>query len=218
MHDERSEAVSAPKRRGRRAAVAIGVVAAVLIAAGAGFAVWHEQPGFCGAICHTPMDGYLATYEADPSGAAADKWGNEVADASSMLASTHAGFGKTCLDCHEPTLAQQMGEGASWVTGGYEFPLAERTLGQLTAEVGKSADEFCLNESCHNLTREDLVERTADMGVYNPHLSHHEELECGTCHKAHRASVMYCSQCHASAVVPEGWLSADEANQLTDVA
>ena len=71
MHDERSEAVSAPKRRGRRAAVAIGVVAAVLIAAGAGFAVWHEQPGFCGAICHTPMDGYLATYEADPSGAAA---------------------------------------------------------------------------------------------------------------------------------------------------
>ncbi len=31
-------------------------------------------------------------------------------------------------------------------------------------------------------------------------------------HKAHRASVMYCTQCHAQAEAPEGWLSMAESN------
>ena len=57
----------------------------------------------------------------------------------------------------------------------------------------------------------------SDMGLYNPHEAHHMELECTTCHKAHRASVMYCTQCHAQAEVPEGWLSMGESNELTGV-
>lgn len=206
-----------PKRGPKKSIVVAAVVVVVLVAAGAGLWTWHEQPSFCGAVCHTPMDGYLATFEADPTASAVDKWGNEVADASSMLSATHASLGKACLDCHEPTLEEQMGEGMSWATGGYAFPLDERATEDLTKATGKARDEFCLNESCHNLTRDDLVELTADRGVYNPHLEHHEELDCGTCHKAHRASVLYCSQCHASAEVPEGWLSADEANKLTEI-
>lgn len=205
-------------KRGPRRDIVVAVVAVVvLVAAGTGLWTWHEQSSFCGAICHTPMMGYLDTFETDSSEPTMDKWGNEVSDASSMLAVTHARLGKTCLDCHEPTLGEQVTEGVSWVTGGYSFPLDERTTEDLTEATDKDSDEFCLNDSCHNLTREDLVELTADRGLYNPHLSHHEELDCGTCHKAHRASVLACSQCHASAEVPEGWLSADEANALTEL-
>ena len=76
-------------KRPRRGAIVGGVIAAVVVAAGIGAFVWHEQPSFCNAICHTPMDGYLETYEAEPGQAATDKWGNQVADASGMLSAVH---------------------------------------------------------------------------------------------------------------------------------
>lgn len=206
-----------PKRR-RKVGVIVGVVVVVLVVAGAGLWTWHEQPSFCGAICHTPMDNYLETYEAEPGQPAADKWGNEVADASGMMAPLHrADAGTDCLDCHTPVLSQQISEGVNWVSGNYQFPLNERTLTQITEPAGIDYDQLCLNESCHNMTREDLVDATADMGTYNPHSMHHEELDCGTCHKAHRASVMYCTQCHATAEVPEGWVSMAESNAMTDM-
>ena len=46
------EAASAPsvKRNKRKLAGIIGVVAAVVVVAGAGFMVWHDQPNFCNAI------------------------------------------------------------------------------------------------------------------------------------------------------------------------
>lgn len=51
------EAEKAAKKAGKKKwPIVVGVVAVVLIAAGAGFWVWHEQPSFCAAICHTPMD------------------------------------------------------------------------------------------------------------------------------------------------------------------
>ena len=134
-----------------------------------------------------------------------------------MLAAYHGKLGNTCLDCHVPTLGEQISEGGAWLAGNYTFPLTERTASELTEASGRSADELCLNEACHNLTRDDLYEKTADMGTYNPHWAHHEELECTTCHKAHRASVMYCTQCHAQAEVPEGWLSMGESNNLVGV-
>ena len=83
---EAAGASPAPKRRGRRTAVVAAVVAAILVVAGVGMWVWHEQPSFCGAICHTPMDNYLTTYESDLNSPATDKWGNEVADPRTMLA------------------------------------------------------------------------------------------------------------------------------------
>ena len=185
---EAAGASPAPKRRGRRTAVVAAVVAAILVVAGVGMWVWHEQPSFCGAICHTPMDNYLTTYESDLNSPATDKWGNEVADPHTMLAAYHGKLGNDCMDCHVPTLSEQIGEGAAWVAGNYNFPLVERTASELTKASGRDADELCLNEACHNLTRDDLYEKTADMGTYNPHWAHHEELECTTCHKAHRGS------------------------------
>lgn len=215
MNDESEMPEAAPKKKGKKWPIVVGVVAVVLIAAGAGFWVWHEQPSFCNAICHTPMDPYLPTYEAEPGQAAVDKWGNEVADASSMMAAKHrADQGTTCMGCHIPSIGEQMSEGLNWVSGNYVNPLEERDLEQLVEARGVESDEFCLNESCHNLTREDLQKATADM-EFNPHVAQHGEIECSECHKAHRASVMYCTQCHSEAEVPEGWLTVAEANKLS---
>ena len=208
-----------PKKKTKRWPIVTGVVVAVLVVAGAGMWVWHEQPSFCGAICHTPMETYLPTYEAEPGQPATDKWGNEVSDASSMLAASHRSLnGDTCLSCHVPTLDEQIAEGMNWVTGNYYYPLDERTDEDLTEARGLQGDDFCLNEACHAETRADLKELTADMGQYNPHNAQHGELARTTCHKAHRASVMYCAQCHDDAEVPEGWVAGDEGDALEDAA
>lgn len=195
-----------------RYSVVLAVVALVIVIAGAGLWTWHEQPSFCAAICHTPMDGYLETYEEEPGQTGLDKWGNEVTNSSSMMAPTHrVGAGTDCMDCHTPVLNQQISEGINWVSGNYQFPLNERTLAEITEPAGLDYKALCLNESCHNMSEDDLAQTTADMGTYNPHSMHHEDIDCGMCHKAHRASVMYCTKCHATAEVPDGWLSASQA-------
>ncbi|WP_449315054.1 cytochrome c-type protein Cgr1 [Rubneribacter sp.] len=210
---------AAPKKKGKKWPIVVGVVVVVLIAAGAGFWVWHEQPSFCNAICHTPMDPYNATYDQEAGTTGIDKWGNEVANTNSMLCVSHkvptdqGGAGATCMGCHVPTLSEQMSEGMNWVTGNYIYPLEERSDEDLTEARGLEGDQFCLNEGCHNLTRDDLVEATSDM-EFNPHVAQHGEIACTDCHKAHRASVMYCTQCHSEAEVPEGWLTVAEEKKL----
>ncbi len=189
----------------------------VFVAAGAGMLVWHESPSFCGAICHASMDGYLPTYEAEPGEASVDKWGNEVSDASSMMASVHRKYGDvTCLDCHKPTIAEQATEGINFVTGGYTAPLYERNLDNLTAyEDYDDNTEFCLNESCHNMTKSDLTKATSNL-KRNPHSWHHFQYTCTDCHKSHRASVLVCTSCHDDSMqdLPDGWLSHQESKEL----
>lgn len=206
-------------KKNKKWPIVTGVVVAVLVVAGAGMWVWHEQPSFCGAICHYPMAAYNATYDQEPNTTGVDKYGNEVSNTSSMLCVTHkvsteeGGAGATCLSCHVPTLSEQISEGLGWVAGDYVYPLYERTSDELTEARGAEGDEFCLNESCHNLTRDDLAELTSDM-TRNPHVAQHGEVACTECHKAHRASVMYCSECHTDAEIPDGWLSYEEAEEL----
>lgn len=207
--------------------IVLGAVVAVLVVAGAGFWVWHEQPSFCNAICHTPMDPHLATYEGQSGQPGVDKWGNTVEDAGVMLAVSHKELDDaTCLSCHVPTIQEQIDEGLHWVGGNYLYPLEERTLTTLNKyRQLENPEEFCLNDACHHvndagealLAREDLARETADMGERNPHVveANHQILECSDCHKAHRAPVMACSRCHDDAEIPEGWLSAEEAAQLS---
>ena len=212
-------ATKRPMEKRKRLGISLGCIAVVLVVAGAGFMVWHEQPSFCNAICHDPMDPYLPTFEATPGQPATDKWGNEVDDASSMLAAVHNQAGKTCMDCHVPQLDEQMTEGAEWVTGNYDSPLGERTATQLVEARGlENSDEFCMNTSCHPYGRDELVKKTAWMGKINPHTPQHGEQKCTTCHKAHRASVNYCTQCHTDAVVPDGWLSYTDSKLLEEAA
>lgn len=91
--------------------IVAGVIAAVLVVAGAGMWAWHEQPSFCGAICHTPMAEYVATYDQAEGQAGVDKYGNEVESTSGMLAATHKAEGEDCLSCHIPTIGEQVTEG-----------------------------------------------------------------------------------------------------------
>ncbi len=174
-------------KRSRRFAVAVGVVVVVLIAAGAGFMVWHEQPSFCNAICHDPMDRYVEGYYSDDEG---------------LLAAVHHVEGSECLDCHEPTLSEQVAEGLAWATGDFYSDLEKRELG---------TEDLCLNEACH--VRGEIAAATEDWGGtdFNPHASHvGKDVECGDCHSVHRESVMYCNKCH-NADLPEGWVDPGEA-------
>ena len=216
------EIKAAPKKKKSKKLVILGVVVVVIVAIGAGLWVWHEQPSFCNAICHTPMDPYLPTFESTPGQPAEDKWGNEVKDANAMLAATHrANQNSTCTDCHVPTLSQQVSEAMAWVSGNYEVKdnekygmvIHERALEDLTEEMGVYKDEFCLNERCHNMTRADLTAKTANL-ARNPHAWYHAKQDCNECHKAHRASVMLCTKCHGDAVVPDGWINAAQNERM----
>lgn len=218
--EEASSSPSPKKRdaRRRKRFVTLGVVAAVVIVAGAGFWVWHEQPSFCNAICHAPQDPHSQTYFAESGQSALDKWGNYVEDAGDMLVVAHREKGDLgCMDCHVPTISEQVAEGMNWVGGNYNYPLNERSMTDLNHYAQKDDPaEFCLNESCHNMTRDDLARATAG-SVRNPHVTEvrHVQMECSDCHKSHRQSVQACSRCHADAEVPDGWLSAEEAAEVT---
>lgn len=226
MDGKEAKASSAPTGK-RKTLIAAAVVAVVIVAAGVGFWTWHEQPSFCSAICHTPMDAYAKSYE-DGS---VDKYGNEVAeeDRDALMSFAHnKTAGATCMSCHVPTLSEQISEGMHWVTGNYEIigynalnqaVLGERSLEELTAARGSEADEFCMNDKCHtDVTRETLKDRTADLSdTRNPHDFVHTDLSCGTCHKSHSQSVNYCSECHDDAPIPDGWLTVDQANERSTI-
>ncbi len=221
----------------KKTPIIVGVIAVVVVVAGAGFYVWHEQPSFCNAICHTPMDPILHTYEAQPGQASTDKWGNTVEDASGMLASVHrvageeSGTSIVCVSCHVPSIGEQVSEGAQWLTGSfgtvsnatYGSVVEEKGLTQLVAARGVSEQEFCLKSGCHVtdsgsvMTRDDLVAATSQY-TRNPHLQVHGETQCSDCHKAHRASVNMCSECHADAPIPEGWITKEQEAQLPQLA
>ena len=121
----------APKKRPKRGWIVAGVVAAVIVVAGAGFWVWHEQPSFCNAICHSPMDYYVETYDSgDPN----------------LGVTAHAKAGESCLDCHTAELTTQISEVCAWVSDNY--PMTED--GTMLA-TGKqfASEEFCARPECH---------------------------------------------------------------------
>lgn len=174
------------KRPKRKWPIVVGAVAVVVGAVGAGFWVWHEQPGFCNAVCHEPMDNYVDGYYHDAS----------------SLAFAHRQEGKACLDCHEAKMDEQVTEAVSWARKSYAVDEA----GNLAA-VGLAADKaFCAKSGCHDW--DDVVVATQDWGGavgVNPHKSHQgEAIDCSNCHIAHGPSYMYCNTCHDYAV-PDGW-------------
>lgn len=237
--EEVAEGAKAAKKGKKKWPIVVGVIAVVLVAAGAGFWVWHEQPSFCGAICHTPMDAYLETYESGDY----DKYGNDLDDTEKMgmmsylhkVKGEESGNNVTCLSCHTPVIAEQITEGMNWVSGNYvvagttskgDTILETRTLEELVAARGaEDEDEFCLNSGCHTnddgsvMTRDDLVELTKDLSsTRNPHVAQHGEYSCTQCHKAHSQSVNYCSQCHSDAPIPDGWVTASEQKNLEKIS
>ena len=222
---ESAQAASEPakKKKGKKGKV-VAIVVAVIVVLGIGFSVWHEQPSFCAAICHTPMDPYYTTYVSGDE----DALGNQLnsTEASSMMSYTHGEAGLTCMSCHVPTLSEQVSEGVAWISGNYEvagknadgkYYLDSRTMADLTEARGVDQYQFCQNSTCHADTAdsESHLAVTESLGSqYNPHnTARHGEIPCTTCHKAHTQSVNFCTECHASAPVPDGWLTMQEAQE-----
>lgn len=187
--EERLRLKTRAKGRRRKLVAAAAVVVAV-VALGAGMWVWHEQPSFCGTACHNVMGSYVEGYKSG--------------DANLMVVD-HAQQNYDCLDCHEPTIEEQVSELVTYVKGDYSIPLEDSGLG---------TREFCMRSGCHD-DWEKIVEATSDWqgtktvynpeGVYNPHDNHRGDGNCGDCHKAHGRSTLYCVECH-NMEVPEGWV------------
>lgn len=215
------EKASTTKKKHNRLKI-LGCVVAVVAVLGVGFWVWHTTPGFCGTLCHDSMNEYVVSYDQASDSEGVDKWGNAVADTGAMLAVTHKAANLACLDCHVPTLGQQVGEVVTQVSGNYEMPLDEIGVEELMKNSGNGAgmgDAFCLKSGCHDGTRSDLTALTADLS-FNPHDWHHDDIECSDCHKSHRASVLYCTECHgdAAAVLPDGWVTYETSMQISEAA
>ena len=167
--------------------VLIVVVPLLLVVLSIGGWSYHEQPRFCADACHI-MDPYLHSWQESEYGA-----------------STHAAEGVTCLDCHKPTIQEQVSELVAYVKGDFAVPLEELEV----------SDEFCYD--CHLLDEHEnldqVVARTAEMEL-NPHDSHLlNEIPCGDCHNIHRPSEDRCAVCH-DPVDAEGWTT----EALTDTA
>jgi hypothetical protein len=212
------QAAAEPAAKKKKWPIVVGVIVAVIVVAGIGFWNWHEQPSFCNAFCHESMDSYVATWDQDANTTGVDKWGNEVSNTNAMLVVAHKQAGVNCLQCHVPTLSQQLSEVSETITGDYYVPLAEVGTEDLMVNSGHeegTGDQFCLKSGCHDLTRADLTELTSDM-PRNPHSWQHGEQECSDCHKSHRASVLICTECHsdAEAELPDGWVDAATGDQL----
>lgn len=185
--DAPATAEPSAKRPVKKKWVVLGVVVAVIVVAGAGFWVWHETPGFCNAICHSPMDAYVESYNSDDPG---------------MLATAHKEAGDGCLDCHEAEITTQVSEVMAWVSDSYPMEGDKLASGKEFA-----SEEFCARPECHDM--DEVVASTwgfeGNDPEFNPHSSHQDQaLECGDCHKAHGTSTLVCNDCH-DLNEPEGW-------------
>ncbi len=183
---------AAPKRPRRKWPIAVAVVAAVLVVAGAGFWTWHEQPSFCNAICHSPMDAYVEGYYQDAS----------------LSANAHQAANVTCLQCHEAKIEDQVHEGLVWLSGDFETGKD----GLLTTVGVRSDEKMCTANGCHDF--DEVVAATENWGGQegvNPHESHQgHAIDCSNCHGVHQQSVMYCNTC-LDYEVPEGWAQPQRA-------
>jgi hypothetical protein len=159
----------AQKKKMKRLVI-LAVSLFVIIAGGAGAMIWHEQPGFCNAFCHSPMDSYVQGWQSkDPN----------------TLVGAHAANDVTCLECHESNLSEQLSEGMAWISGDFSDPMEPRDL---------ATNEFC--RRCHS--QEDIIQASAGVlgsSGANPHAAH-QETACGDCHSMHGSSTLICNNCH----------------------
>lgn len=179
-----------PKRKKSRKKlwIVLGVIAVVLVAGGTGGWIWHEQPSFCNAICHSPMDPYVENYYSDDLSLAVV--GHEEAEVA-------------CLQCHETDLGQQVSEAMAWLSGDFSDPLSVRRFGTVDF-CGKCHDD---GDESTGIDWDAIEASTANYqgSGRNPHDSHLGKVDCYTCHSMHNKSKLYCTQCHDNIKTPEEW-------------
>lgn len=202
-----------PKKKGKALVIVLVVViVVVLLFGGAGvvYATQHSNPQFCNLVCHTPMDPYVESYVDGTSVSA------QQADLDTPLSVTihkESDQDIACVTCHTDGLGTQISEGMSWITGNYTVPLEDLvlTVKDTTNAHERSGITMCLTAGCHEgiSSLEELKKSTAHLDR-NPHDSHNGDQNCTNCHQIHSQSVMMCTQCHADAEVPDGWLTYTE--------
>lgn len=218
-----------PKKK-RNKPLIVGVIAVIVIAAGIGMFVWHEQPSFCSTLCHIESV-YVDNYMQEQGVAGRDKYGHQVTNTNAMMAVLHRETNATakpelvCVDCHEPNFFELAHDGVSFATGNYPWPRNERDLAGMKSWDGEPGESFCANENCHvyllgddgQLSYAKLAASTKSR-EFNPHEQHHEnlQLDCSDCHKGHRASTVVCTACHEHENIdlPDGWVTYEESQAI----
>jgi hypothetical protein len=156
---------------------AIILVVAVSVGAVTEKIVYQKDPQSC-AKCHL-IKQYV------------DTWSQ-----SDFLDHAHSKKGIGCRECHQLSPQQEKANVNAFNKNKFKTPLKVREYDQ----------EMCLR--CHGSYKE-IIERTRDLKAKglsrNPHDSHYKEVQCNLCHRAHRESVDYCSQCHPPVVKKPGW-------------
>lgn len=123
----------------------------------------------------------------------------ETWDASAFTAHAHRQAGIACRDCHPRSTKDALRELAVNAVRGVDRPIEEHKV--------QAAE--CLR--CHG-SHETLASRTNSLigpdGYAlgrNPHDSHWGPLDCGVCHKMHKPSVDFCSNCHGAPASGAAW-------------
>ena len=112
---------------------------------------------------------------------------------SDYLAATHAKASLPCQTCHPRGLGRAVEEIFSQIKGDYKL----RRL--------RVSNQACFRCHAHQSYPE-LVERTKHIKL-SPHVPYHwPEMDCRICHKMHRPSEDYCSECHDPSVSGAGWI------------
>ena len=142
--------------------VAISLIILIGVAA---FAMKQVEayPNIACAPCHV-MEPYVEGY-----------------NSGELLAHKHAQADVTCIDCHENTISDKIGETWQYVTDDFDDPPYKR----------KFDNAMCLK--CHAIN--DIKVKT-NYGQENPHDSHLGDLVCADCHKMHNKSKTACAECH----------------------
>ena len=190
MNKEDAGSAAAKGKGKRRWPIVVGVVAVVLVCAGIGFNAWHNQPSFCNAICHTPMDYYVDATMRARNGAR-------------QLGRRARGRGVTCLQCHEATLEAQVNEGRR----GFPARTASRRR-QLAAAADHGRQGAMRSRGVPRMARRGGRHRELGRaaGREPARVPPGEAIDCSNCHSVHGESNMYCNACH-SYEVPAGWAS-----------
>ena len=181
------------RRIGKWAARIVGLI--VLAALGGITATWVHFWDFnvanpssesC-ANCHT-MDDYV----------------DSLAD-SSLLVSLHTARNIGCVDCHDYDLEDQLRDTLAFLQDDYDQPFMR----------ARYDNDYCFQCHEHGSYEElkQLIQYMVGDVLGDLHNSHLGEIDCRLCHKMHKPSVDYCSQCHGHIVDKEGWIPWEEPSE-----
>ena len=139
--------------------------------------LYQKDPASC-ASCHV-IKPYVKTWKS-----------------SDFLDHKHSEAGIGCLECHQLAENQQRENVTKFREKAFKTPLDKREY----------PNDFCFR--WHGSYKE-VAERTKNFrekGLSrNPHESHYGDLDCNLCHKSHKPSMDYCSECHPPVVKKPGW-------------